>query len=191
MIIDAGPEDAPLIARGIMEAIGEDICRDFVGVRHTTAELEGVFTEMARRSDSQYSWKNTRIFLADSGEKAGICVSYPGRELRCLRRIFFRAARDVLDLNLSDQDIELMPEETDPEEYYLDSLMVLPDFRGRGVAKKLIEDSLGKARELGLPLGLLVEPGNERARRLYSKLGFRKIGLRPFAGVEMEHLRLE
>ncbi|MDE7180057.1 MAG: GNAT family N-acetyltransferase [Muribaculaceae bacterium] len=188
-IIDAGPEDAPMIAEAILEAVGEEIVAGIGGGRDRQ-EVKEMFTALARRTDSQYSYLNSRIALVDGKHKAGVCVSYPGACLRELRRSFFEEANNRFGWGMTPEEVEAVPEETTGEEFYLDSLAVVPEYRGRGVAKVLITDACRKADEAGLPLGLLVADHNPGARRLYDSLGFRPVARRTFAGEEMTNMRL-
>ena len=43
-IVEARKEDAPLIARSIMDAVGEEICLGLAGRHHTLEDVEGLFT---------------------------------------------------------------------------------------------------------------------------------------------------
>ncbi len=189
-IINATKADAPLIAEAVMTAVGEDICRNMAGKNNTIDDVRKIFTLLAESDESQYSWQNSRIIITDNGEKAGVCVSYPGSHLKKLRRSFFRLTNKFLGWNLSEEEIENIPEETVPEEFYLDSLIVVPEFRGEGYVTALIQDALEKAKSYNLPLGLLVDEENENAKRLYEKSGFKKVGDRYFAGNLMSNLRL-
>jgi len=70
-------------------------------------------------------------------------------------------------------DLDNMQDEAEAGEYYMDSLAVWPEWRGRGVGTKLMQAQIDKARELGFnKAALLVDPENENARRMYRKLGF-------------------
>lgn len=186
----ANPEDATLIATAIIEAIGEDIARGMAGENGNIETVHSIFTSLAKMEDSQYSYLNTQIAIDEKGEPMGVCISYDGADLLRLRRAFFAEANAVLGWNLSDEEIENVTPETDPEEFYLDTLMTLPQHRGKGVASALINGASEKARHAGKPLGLLCDIGNARARRLYDSLGFSSVGKRPFAGHDMDHLKL-
>jgi len=55
----------------------------------------------------------------------------------------------------------------------LEDVIVLPGQRGRGVGSALLRHALAEARKQGvLRVTLLTDAQNERAQRLYSKLGF-------------------
>ena len=189
-IINASEEDAHLIAWAIMEAVGKEIVDGLAGDK-TREDVESIFSRLARRTDSQYSYLNTRIALTREGKKAGVCISYDGGELRRLRRSFFEEANRLLGWNMTDDEIEAVPGETCEEEFYLDSLAILPEFRGRGIGRLLIEDASEKAGKHNLPLGLLVADGNHEARKLYEKCGFKPVSRRLFAGEEMTNMRRE
>lgn len=185
-------EDASLIADAILEAIGKELTDHLAGERHTRREVHDLFMRLAGREDTQYSYLNSRIARSDEGRAMGICVSYDGADLKRLRRPFFAEAIANLGWEpMTPEEIDACPEETTPDEFYLDTLMTLPEYRGKGVGKTLIMDALSKAREAGKPLGLLCDKENLKARRLYDAAGFRKVGERPFAGHLMNHLQMK
>lgn len=178
-------EDAPLIARAIMMAVGGEICLGLAGERHTLADVEALFTELASLEDSQYSYRNAIVALTADGEVAGVCIAYDGARLHSLRKRFFEAALRRLDLDFTSGRVV---DECSADEYYIDTIAVWPQYRGKGVATKLLHAELAKAEELGKPAGLLVDKDNTKAETLYRGLGFMSAGERPFAGVVMTHL---
>ncbi len=186
----ATKEDASLIADAIVEAIGPEITSGLAGSSHSQEEVHAIFRRLAARDDTQYSYRNSRIARDDAGNPMGVCISYDGAELKRLRRPFFAEANRVLGWTLTAEQIEELPGETSPDEFYLDTLMTLPRFRGKGVARALIADARAKASAAGKPLGLLCDTDNTVARRLYDSIGFRDHGPRPFAGHDMRHLQL-
>ena len=189
-IRNATPGDATLIATAILEAIGEDLTDSLAGDAHTPADVHSLFASLAERNDTQYSYLNTRIATDETGNPMGVCVSYDGADLIRMRRPFFKEANSRLGWEMTLDEIDALPGETEPDEFYLDTLMTLPEYRGQGVASALIKDAKEKAIKTGKPLGLLCDIDNSRARRLYDSIGFRCCGLRPFAGHEMNHLQL-
>ena len=60
--------------------------------------------------------------------------------------------------------------------WWIQSVYVKPDFRGRGVFTRIYEHVAGHARESGNVCGLrlYVEHENERAQRTYERLGMRR-----------------
>lgn len=181
-IRQATPLDAPLIAEGLVNAIGEDHCQELAGDTHTVDDIKGIFAQMAVRDDTQYSYLNSRIAVDEDGTPLGVCIAYDGALLERLRQPFLDIAGPVLGIAGPIQD------ETDADEVYLDTLYVLPKARKRGVGRALIEDAARKAALIGKPLGLLVDYANARAERLYTACGFKHIAPRNFFGTEMRHM---
>ena len=95
-----------------------------------------------------------------------------------------------LGWDMNPDEIDSLPGETEADEFYLDTLMTLPEYRGKGVARALIADAALKAQRAGKPLGLLCDKDNDRARRLYESVGFVNVGERPFAGHLMTHFQI-
>jgi ribosomal protein S18 acetylase RimI-like enzyme len=72
---------------------------------------------------------------------------------------------------------------TVPDHLYLAEIMILPEFRGRGIGTVAIGQILAKAGEAGKPVRLRVNVMNSRAARLYERFGFRRID-----GDEVQHI---
>lgn len=183
-IIPARPSDARFIGQAVVEAIGHEIASGLAGDSHTVDDVVELFASLAARDDSQYSYLNTLVAVDDDGTVVGACVAYDGARLHELRERFFEAVSARLGLDFSDVEDECVA-----EEFYLDTLMVLPGHRGKGIASQLLHASIGRARECGKPAGLLVDKINPLARKLYERVGFRKVGERPFAHVMMDHMQ--
>ena len=65
------------------------------------------------------------------------------------------------------------------DELHILNLGVLPEYRRRGYASKLIAQAIERAREDGVErVSLEVRRSNQAARRLYEQLGFQEIALR-------------
>ena len=109
-----------------MDAVGAEICENLAGENRTLADVERLFTTLAERDDSQYSYLNTLVAADDDGKAVGVIVSYDGAQLAELRKPFFELVKTVLDKNLDDVE-----DETDADEFYLDTLAVLPNTAGK------------------------------------------------------------
>ncbi len=174
---------AAAIARLIMTAMTEECCLHFCGEGATIDDFRTMMTKLVERTDSQYSYRNTLVAM-DGDRVAGILVSYDGGQLHALRRQFVDYAKRFLHRDHSDMD-----DETQAGELYLDSLAVDPDYRRRGIATRLLEASVGRAQEMGLPcVGLLVDTGNPQAERLYRACGFHYANDSSWGGHAMRHL---
>lgn len=184
-IIPAEKKHAGLIANVIVTAVGREHCEEMAIDGRGAAGIEALFREMAERDDTQYSYRNALIATTDCGTPMGAIVAYDGGRLEELRRPFLVRLQEEIGIDPSD-----VPDETEPGEYYLDSLAVLPEYRGQGVASRLIAAAAERGHTIGLKPGLLVAKDNPRARKLYEHIGFRKVGDRPFMGIVMDHLQL-
>jgi ribosomal protein S18 acetylase RimI-like enzyme len=178
-IRQARRDDAPTIALAVAMAIGdEEALRHYCG-----DDYQEVLTEMARAEGTQYSWQNALISECDC-KAAGAIVGYDGALLGPLRKGTFQI------LLKQTGRIPTIPDETESDEYYLDSVAVMPEFRGCGVGSALITAMRDKAFAEGHQrVGLLVDEDNRRAKTLYTSLGFETVGYRLFFGHRMHHLQ--
>ena len=65
------------------------------------------------------------------------------------------------------------------DQIHINNLAIHPNFRGRGLGKRLLKEVLAEAARLGAPHATLeVRRSNERARRLYEGAGFETVGVR-------------
>lgn len=173
------------IARLIMQAMNYECCSYFAGPDYTLDDFERVMTSLVSSADSQYSYLNTIVAVEDDGEVCGVCVSYDGARLHELREAFVKAAKESFG-----RDFSNMPDETSAGELYIDSIAVKESCRGRGIATKLLQATIDKARSMNLPAaGLLVDKGNPKAEKLYERIGFKYVDDNSWGGHEMKHLQ--
>jgi ribosomal protein S18 acetylase RimI-like enzyme len=62
------------------------------------------------------------------------------------------------------------------DHHELAGIQLLPAHQGHGIGTHLVEQFLVEARTAGVPARLSVEKDNPRARALYERLGFTKVG---------------
>lgn len=181
----ATPDMASHIASLIMEAMNPECCQNFAGPGHTLVDFHRMMTRLVEMEDSQYSYRNTLVALTSSGILAGVCVAYDGGELRQLRRRFIEAAQEAFGLDYSG-----MTDETEEGEFYVDSLAVSSNYRGKGIATELLRATIEKGIQRGIPtIGLLVDKGNPKAEELYSRVGFQYVNDSVWGGHPMKHLQ--
>lgn len=180
----ATKSQTPIISQLIMTAMTDDCCQYFAGEHHTLADFRSMMTSLVEREDSQYSYLNTLVAIDDDGDVMGAIVGYDGGKLHELRQAFINAAKECFG-----RDFSRMDDETQAGEVYLDSLAVMPDHRGKGIATSLLRAMIEKAAKEGHPaVGLLVDKGNPNAERLYLHVGFEYANDSSWGGHPMRHL---
>lgn len=168
-----------MIARAVAMAIGDETAlRAYCGADYMT-----VLTAIATAEATQYSWQYGLVAEVD-GVMAGAIVGYDGGCLEALRTGTFVVLREHIGR------VPTIADETEAGEYYLDSIGVLPEFRGMGVGRALIAAFCDKAFTEGHErVGLIVDFDNPDAEKLYRSLGFERVGERLFFGHQMRHLQ--
>lgn len=168
-------EDAALLGRVVIMALHTD----------DSHPLSGIFKELAGRDDSQYSYKNALVAELD-GKPAGSIIGYDGARLHELRKPLY----ELMVAKFG--SVRPVEDETSAGEFYVDSIAVLPEYRGRGVGRALLADVCRRAFENGFcKVGLLVDVANPKAEAMYASLGFRRVNPTTFLGLDMWHMQKE
>ena len=175
----AREEDAPIVAMAVALAIGvEEALHDYCG-----EDYLDVLTKLALAENTQYSWRYAIVAECD-GVAVGAVVGYDGARLQELREGTFAILRREVGR------IPNIDDETEAGEYYLDSVAVVPEFRGCGVGAALVNAFCERAFAEGAEcVGLIVEEENDDAEKLYLSQGFTQVGERLFFGHQMHHLQ--
>ncbi|MCH5222931.1 MAG: GNAT family N-acetyltransferase [Muribaculaceae bacterium] len=181
-------EDAPFIGKTITEAMGHELCVGLADGEENLPKVLKLFTDLAATETAQYSYKNALVAVDNDDNRIGAIIGYDGAGLREMRKDFIAKANELLDWNVTVEEADNWESETNSKEIYLDSLFVIPEYRNRGVASSLIKSAIYKYRTIGKPFGLLVEPHNTKAHKLYKELGFKEDGVNNFCGEPMIHL---
>ncbi len=203
-IRDAAAGDAAFIARNILAGMGyevfsEDAARGSLelgsGSFPTSAVIDA-FSVVCARPDTLYSWTRTRVACVD-GVPAGSLTAYPGDDYLPLRDFTWTLVGQLLgmDTPVSDEP------ECFPGEFYLDSLAIAPEWRGRtfeycGSTGKtghlLMLDGIRIGREKGMDTtSLIVDAAKPGLEAYYSRLGFRPSGRMLFFGEPYIRMRLQ
>lgn len=179
-IVRARKKDAEFLARSVTGALGEELCVDLAGGKDNLPKVYEMFFQLAESENSQYSFRNAFVAEQSDGKLIGAIIFYDGARLHELRRAFIHSANEILGWRISEKDMEEWGDETGPDQVYIDSLFVEPEFRKHGIATRLFEEVFEAEKSLGKPFGLLVEPENKSALKLYEKVGFRQNGISNF-----------
>lgn len=165
--------DAPLVGKAVLMALHYD----------EENPLFEAFVELAGREVSQYSYRNALVGEVN-GVAAGAVVGYDGALLQRLRKPLL----DMIAERIG--EVPFIEDETAAGEFYVDSLAILPQFRGLGVGRCLLAAMRDNAFAAGFShVGLLVDVENPRAEALYSSLGFKRVNETTFLGHNMWHLQ--
>lgn len=177
-IREATAADARLIGRVMTMALGPELAVNYCGKQYLK-----VAEALALAPDTQYSHRNSLVAEVD-GTPAGGIIAYDGAQLAELRA----ASLALIKVHTGACPVP-GTDETQSGEVYIDSLAVLPEFRGHGVASALIDAVCERSFAAGHDrVGLLVDDDNPAARRLYESLGFRQSDVRVFLGHRMAHM---
>lgn len=180
-IRDGRPSEAPFLARCIMAGMHMyefgDVIDDELSVI-----LERL-TACEERTDTLYTHARTRVGEID-GTPVAALLSYPGALYRELKEKTFREYWPAFFEQFASDDPE-----TDPGEYYLDSLAVLPAFRHRGIGQEMIRDSMQIGISQGLTrIALVADSEMPRLVSLYGSLGFVSEEIRHAFGTDFQRM---
>ena len=171
--------DASFIAQVVAMGIGDEKAL----VNYCGVDYVSVLTAIAASEGTQYSWQNALVAEVD-GLVAGAIIGYDGANLYKLRHGTLAIVMEKVG------KVPTIVDETEPGEYYIDTLAVMPEFRGMGTGRTLIDTFCTKVFQQGHNcVGLIVEDKNTSAQALYNSLGFKRVGNRPFFGHVMHHLQ--
>lgn len=159
-IRNAVREDSEFVGWTVLTALDMDTS-DLTAAKATCAEDFGI-----------YSWKNA-VIAVENGKPIGCIVSYAGDNYKEMRDFTWPKMWKDLDWAA----VQQMTPETEPGEYYLDSLAILPEGRGKGLGRKLIEAAIKNGEAQGYrQFMLLVDIDKPRLHDYYSQIGFEDCG---------------
>jgi ribosomal protein S18 acetylase RimI-like enzyme len=175
-------KDAKKIAEYLLLAM-EEIVYEFIDQRSNEKAL-AFMNWCVENENTQYSYQNAWV-AEDENQIIGAVVIYDGAELHFLRKNVENYIKTVTIKPFKPED------ETQEGEYYIDSFGVSKEHQGKGVGSKMLSHLIQEySLTQGLTLGLLVEKDNPAAKRLYERLGFKKVGEKMLVGKQMEHMQI-
>ena len=142
-IEQATPDKASHIASLIMEAMNAQCCQNFAGPQHTLVDFHRMMTKLVEMEDSHIVIRIHWLLCLLMAFLFGILVAYDGADVKRLRKRFIEAAIVAFGIDYSAMELE-----TEEGEFYLDSLAVSNQYRGKGIASKLLDAAISRAREL-------------------------------------------
>lgn len=178
IIRPAAREEAAFIAELFMLAWPVEQILEANGL--TYEQLHASMTAIAAMPDTIYSYENTIVAEVD-GKVVGAMCAYDGAD-------YIRFKQPVVDMLGADSGFAQL-KETEAGEFYLDSVGVHPEFRGRSIATRIFKAQIARASSSGhTRVGLIVDTDKPEAEALYRRLGFTHIDDKDFFGHRMKHM---
>jgi len=127
------------------------------------------------------------IVYEKEGEVAGVAFGYPDQDEAQIDLGF----QEVLQANGYSPEKQLFGDpEVFPDEWYLDTLVTAPKYRGYGIGSALLEAlpkfALAANKQ---SIALNVDLANPKAKKLYSSLGYEKVEELIISDHTYEHLK--
>jgi ribosomal protein S18 acetylase RimI-like enzyme len=182
MIRKAHKKDSLEIAQLMLLAM-EDVVYAFLG-SNDLQQASDFMHQLVRQENNQYSFENTWVAEEDN-QLIGSITVYDGAKLQQLREPVLSLLSRNYKRNVSPED------ETEPGEFYIDTIAVHREHQGKGLGTKLLKFVIDRIvhQERGR-LGLLVDIKNPKAKSLYLQLGFKEVGRKQLMGHSYEHLQI-
>ena len=178
IIRQALKEEASQIAELFMLAWPVDEILESNGLTHE--QLHESITMVSASEETIYSFENTLVAEVD-GKVVGAMCAYDGADYQRLKQ-------PLVNTLGPDCGFAKM-KETEAGEFYLDSVGVHEEYRGRGIASRLFAAQIERARTLGHKVaGLIVDEDKPQAEALYARLGFIHLDKKDFFGHQMKHM---
>ncbi len=156
--------DATACVPIIIDTIGS-IAHTLSGSQDKQITLQ-VLTHFFEQPANRISYQNCWV-IEVLGQIVGVLVAYHGSQTNTLDQPYIDRI-----LHTTKQQVTITKEAQD-DEYYLDTIGILPNYRGKGYGTVLIGAFEKQAAQLGYSkLALLVSQKNEGAYKLYQRLGY-------------------
>ena len=130
-----------------------------------------------------YSKENIVVEEEDNKIR-GLLLGYPASDMKKLGMQMLKCVKDMiisggifnfLKMIFRMKLNKYLPR-TEKDEFFISNLAVFEEYRGKGIAVKLLEKAEEMATEKGLnKLSLYVETDNSHAKRVYEKFGFQEV----------------
>ena len=148
-------------------------------------QLKEFIQEAMLDENYRYSYRRGIVCVRDN-QIAGVSYGYKGE----LEPIIDKPLTDIMEkLNLENSRL-FTDQETQPGEWYLDTLVTAPNFRRQGVAVELLTALPEWAKGQGeTVIGLNCDKENGSAKLLYEKMGYQKVGERLLSGHRYNHMQ--
>lgn len=136
---------------------------------------------------NRHSYRNALVYDDPAQGVIGSIVFYSGDEEEAMAQ----PINDFLNSYYQHEEEPFLFEaESMPGEFYIDTVSVRPDFRGKGIGQQLIEAACIAVKDKGgNKMGLIVDHENPSAKKLYERIGFVTVGQKQLWGHEYDHMQ--
>lgn len=129
------------------------------------------------------------IVLEEDNHILGVAFGYLDREEPFIDEPLKAIYKEV---GIPENEVMFGDKEAFEDEWYLDSIAVRADQRGRGIGAQLLEALPRFATRQGAnKIGLSVDDANPRAKQLYLRQGFKEVGRAVISGHQYDHMQKE
>lgn len=146
------------------------------------AKLLEIVEYCFQSEEDRFSYRNCNVYK-ENDEILGFYFSYHYNDVNNMKEFWYKNTVNKFDL--LETDIIFDYDEVFPNEYYLDTLYVLEDFRGKSIGGKLLEHFIKQNNYIK---SLNVAQYNKGAEKLYKSLGFKKNNEIIIAGEKYNHM---
>lgn len=166
MIQQAKKENITNLSLLILNAIGT-IANTLTGENERNKILETLDLYISM-DINRLSYNNIWTYELEN-ELAGLIIAYNSNKIKELDTPILN------HLKSKNMFLKSFDKECFKDEFYIDTVSVFEKFQGKGIAKELFIFIEKKAKDLGFKkISLLVDFENQKALKLYEKIGFRK-----------------
>ncbi|ANK59953.1 GNAT family N-acetyltransferase [Loigolactobacillus backii] len=146
-----------------------------------------VLAKAYQTEDYRYSYRHGLVALRND-KVVGVAFGYPAEA-----EVHIDDALKVYlpELGADPNDKVFTDKEAFPGEWYLDTLSVAENQQHQGVGTELLKAIPDLAKKQGFnKVGLNVDVANPNAKKLYLKMGYKKVGMTTLSGHSYEHMQL-
>lgn len=150
------------------------------------SKLDIVFQKSFETQEFLTDWAQTTVAV-ENDKVVGFLYGYSFENEKKINKLMHSFLQDA---GLSPSIVIFSDPEAFPNEWYLNSIAVDPEYQGHGIGSKLLEAaSIVAAKQNKNKLGLNVDWENPRAEALYYSYGFRNVGLTILGDHNYNHLQ--
>ncbi|MFT8825124.1 MAG: GNAT family N-acetyltransferase [Liquorilactobacillus mali] len=150
------------------------------------SKLDIVFQKSFETQEFLTDWAQTTVAV-ENDKVVGFLYGYSFENEKKINKLMHSFLKDA---GLSPSIVIFSDPEAFPNEWYLNSIAVDPEYQGHGIGSKLLETAtIVAAKQNKNKLGLNVDWENPRAEALYYSYGFRNVGLTILGDHNYNHLQ--